>query len=321
MKLLVLLPAYNEEKTIYQVIKNIPSRIEGIETIEVLVIDDGSKDRTKENAARAGAQVISLPENRGLSFVFQKGVEEALKRKAEVMVNIDADGQFKSGDIACLAKPIVRGEADLVTASRFKDKKLILKMPWLKKWGNRTVSRLISLSVKKKFYDVSCGFRAYSREALLNLNLFGRYTYTHETILNLAFKGLVIKEIPLEVRGEREFGESKIARNLWRYGYQILNTIFRTLIDYKPLRYFGWTGITFFLIGLVFDFFTLFRLIFLGQIFPYKTIAFAGIILNAFGILLVIVGLIADMINRIRTTQERIMYLEKKKHYQEKNNI
>ncbi|MFH1367089.1 MAG: glycosyltransferase family 2 protein [Patescibacteria group bacterium] len=320
MKLLILVPAFNEEKTVGPVIKNIPEKIEGVDNIEILVIDDGSQDTTKEKALEAGGQVVSFSENRGLSFVFQKGAQEALERKADIMVNIDADGQFKSEDIPRLVEPIIKGEADLVTASRFMDTKIIPKMPWLKKWGNAAVSRIISLSTRKKFYDVSCGFRAYSREALLNLNLFGRYTYTHETILNLAFKNLVIKEIPLEIRGEREFGESKIAGSLWRYGYQISNTIFRTILDYRPLKYFGWTGITFFILGLLFDIIIFIRLLIVGAVSPYKTLGFIGLALNLFGLLLIIVGLLADMINKVRTTQERSLYLEKKRIYQKNNN-
>ncbi|MDZ7798796.1 MAG: glycosyltransferase family 2 protein [Patescibacteria group bacterium] len=321
MKLLVLLPAYNEEKTIKSVIKDIPQEIKGIDNIEVLVIDDGSDDATKREALRAGAEVISFLENQGLSLVFQRGVEEALKRKADIMVNIDADGQFNAGDIPYLVKPIIEEKKALVTASRFINKKIIPRMPRLKKGGNFIISRLISLSTKKKFYDVSCGFRAYSREALLNLNLFGRYTYTHETILNLAFKNLLIKEVPIKVKGERDFGQSKIAHNLWRYGYQILNTFFRTLIDYKPLRYFGWTGIIFFILGLIFDIFIFIRLLILGAVFPYKTLGFMGLALNIFGLLLIIVGLVADMINKVRRTQEKIIYFEKIKHYQRNNTV
>lgn len=314
MKLLVSIPAYNEEKTIVSVIKGIPTHIQGIDEIVILVIDDGSIDKTKELALSQGTQVISHPANEGLSRAFQRIVDETLKQNMDILVNIDADGQFNGDDIPLLIKPIIDGKADCVMASRFIDKNLIPPMPLLKKWGNQTVSRLISFVAKKKFYDVSCGFRAYSREALLHLNLFSKFTYTHETLLNLIFKGLRIVEIPVKVKAEREFGESKVAHNLWRYGYNIFNTIFRTMLDYKPLKFFGWGGIILFIIGLILDLFVLIRLLAIGEITPYKSVGFGGLALNIFGLLLFIVGLIADMINRVRLTQERMLYYQKKKN-------
>lgn len=313
MKLVITIPAYNEEKTISGVIGSIPKEVEGINEIEILVINDGSSDATRERASAVGVSVFSFSENKGLSKAFQRGVEEALARGADVMVNIDADGQFDGKDIPRLIKPIIEGQADFVTASRFIDKELVPKMPAMKKWGNKQVAQLISFVTGKKYYDVSCGFRAYSKEALLHLNLFGKFTYTHETFLNLAFKDLRIKEVFAKVRGEREFGESKIAQSLWKYGYNIFNTIFRTMLDYKPLKFFGWGGIILFLVGIALDLFVGIRLLAIGAVTPYKTVGFIGLALNTFGLLLIIVGLLADMINKVRVTQERMLYYEKKR--------
>jgi glycosyltransferase involved in cell wall biosynthesis len=319
MKLVITIPAYNEEKTVAQVIKHIPSHIEGIEDIEIFVIDDGSSDATRERALAVGASAVSFSENKGLSRAFQRGVEEALARGADIMVNIDADGQFDGNDIVHLVKPIIEGKADFVTTSRFVNKDLAPCMPALKRWGNKQVALLISFITGKKYYDVSCGFRAYSKEVLLHLNLFGKFTYTHETFLNLAFKGLRIQEVPIKVRGEREFGESKIAHSLWKYGYNIFNTIFRTMLDYKPLKFFGWGGIILFLIGVVLDLFVGIRLLAIGAVTPYKTVGFIGLALNIFGLLLIIVGLLADMINKTRMTQERTLYYQKKQFYFKKD--
>lgn len=316
MKLLVILPALNEERLIKDVIENIPKDINHVSKIDVLVLDDGSTDNTASYAEQAGVKVISYKVNKGLGFIFQKGVEEALKGNYDIMVNIDADGQFNPDDIIKLVTPIINEEADFVTASRFIEKKFIPKMPSMKIWGNKMVAQLISFILGKKYYDVSCGFRAYSREALLNLNLFSKFTYTHEVFLNLSFKDLVIKEIPIEVRGEREFGKSKIANSLWKYGYNIFNTIFRTMLDYKPLKFFGWSGIILFLFGLFLDVFIGLRLLIMGQVTPFKSLGFAGLSLNIFGLLLLIVGLLADMINRSRLTQEKILYYEKKRNYE-----
>jgi len=316
MKLLISIPAYNEEKTINQVIKSIPVHIDGVDDVDVLVIDDGSSDKTKEIAESNRVRVISHLQNRGLSRVFQEIVEEALRQNIDILVNIDADGQFDGKDISKLVEPILKNRADCVTASRFINRELIPQMPRLKKWGNEKVARLISFVSRKRFYDVSCGFRAYSKEALLNLNLFSKFTYTHETLLNLMFKDLQIVEVPIKVRGEREFGESKVAQSLWKYGYNIFNTIFRTMLDYKPLKFFGWAGIILFIIGLILDLFVLIRLLSIGEITPYKSVGFGGLAFNIFGLLVFIVGLIADMINRVRMTQERLLYFEKKRIYQ-----
>lgn len=315
MKLLITIPAYNEEKTITAVIKGVSSDIGGINDIEIVVINDGSTDKTRERAKAAGAKVIDFANNRGLGLVFQRAVQYALGNRFDIMINIDADGQFNGIDIPKLVKPILEDRADFVTASRFIDKQLTPQMPALKKWGNHQVARLISFMSKNKYYDVSCGFRAYSREALLNLNLFGKFTYTHESFLNLIFKDLRILEVPIKVQGEREFGQSKIAKSLWKYGYNISNTIFRTMLDYKPLKFFGWAGAILFLIGLALDIFVGIHWLTSGSVTPFKTFGFIGLFANLFGLLLLIVGLLADMINRSRMTQERILYYEKKRAY------
>ncbi len=320
MRLLVFLPAYNEAPTIQSVISHIPRNISGIDAVDVLVIDDGSTDRTGERARRSGAQVVRHARNEGLGASFQEATEYALRRGYDLFVNIDADGQFNAGDIPQLLAPILDGTADMVTASRFIDPSLIPAMPSIKRWGNRRVAHLVSMITGQVYRDVSCGFRAFSREALLHLNLFGRYTYTHETILNLAFNGLEIREIPIPVQGERSYGQSKIAQNLWKFTYHIVNTIFRTMLDYRPLRFFGWGGTALFSLGIVLDLFIGARLIFIGAVTPYKTIGFIGLALNIFGVLLLIVGLLADMINRIRRTQERALYLQKQAYYDALNN-
>ena len=113
------------------------------------------------------------------------------------------------------------------------------EMPWVKRWGNRMMSRLISRLAGERFYDVSCGMRCYGRRAALQLHLLARFTYTQEVLLNLAFKQLRIVEVPLRVRGEREHGESRVAASLWRYGLRTAQIIFRSYRDYRPMRFFG----------------------------------------------------------------------------------
>ena len=316
MNILVAIPAYNEEKTIRRIIGSVPKNIGGHGSVAVLVVDDGSNDQTGSFAAEAGARVIRHKTNYGLGRTFQEIAEEALLVRADILVSIDGDGQFDAEDIPKIVQPIIDGQADCVTASRFVDQRLIPVMPRMKRWGNKKVARLISFVTGQQMHDVSCGFRAYSQEALFRLNLFGKFTYTHETLLNLLFKDMRVLEVPIKVRGEREFGKSKVANNLWHYGYNIFNTIFRTMLDYKPLKFFGWGGVIIFAVGLCLDLFIFIRLLAIGQIFPFTSIGFGGLALNLLGLLLMIVGLLADMINRVRMTQERVLYFEKKHFYQ-----
>lgn len=315
MKLIVLLPALNEEQTVATVIASIPKSIAGISGQEVIVVDDGSSDQTAARAAAAGAAVISHGWNRGLGVAFQTGIDAALKRGADLVVTIDADGQFDPADIPSLVRPLVDRQADVATASRFLDLTMTPEMPWVKRWGNRRVAGLVSFLSGQKLADAACGFRAYNREALLNLNLFSRFTYTQETLLNIIFKGFRIKEIPVKVRGVREHGTSRVANNLWHYAFMTANTMFRTVLDYRPLRVFGWLGATIFIAGLGCELVVLVHYIDTGMVTPYKTLGFTGGLLNLVGLGVGMVGLVADMVNRVRMTQERILTISKRKMY------
>ncbi len=324
MKLLVAIPALNEEKTIAQVVKNIPKYISGSDTdsnatdsnkVEILVINDGSTDLTEAEAKKAGAEVITNHATEGLGKVFECATHEALKRKADIMVMIDGDGQFDPHNIPELVVPISGNDADVITCTRFRNKNLTPEMPLAKKWGNKFLALFLSKLTGQKLTDVACGFRAYSREALLNLNLFGKFTYTQETLLQLLFKGFRLKEVPLKVKGKREFGHSKISGNLFKYGWRSFKIIFRVVRDYRPLKYIGSLGILIFLIGLGFDIFVLRHYIATGAFTPFKSLSFLGGFLTAVGLLIFTLGLIADMLNRIRETQEKILAFEKRKFY------
>jgi glycosyltransferase involved in cell wall biosynthesis len=195
MKILIAIPAYNEQETLPGVLGGLPDEIEGASSIAKLVVDDGSTDGTADAARAGGAAVIRHEKNEGVGRAFQAAVEEALRRGVDAMVTIDADGQFDASQIADLVAPAIAGEADLVTGSRFQESTRPEGMPLAKYLGNRIVAGLLRFLTGTGLSDVSCGFRAYSREALLHLNLFGRFTYTQETILDLSFKGLRIREI------------------------------------------------------------------------------------------------------------------------------
>ncbi|TET50116.1 MAG: glycosyltransferase family 2 protein, partial [Actinomycetota bacterium] len=251
-KLLIMIPAFNEEDKIGEVINKIPRKIPGIDKIETLVINDGSTDSTPDIARNMGVGVIDNYKNMGVGFSFVKGLHYAVDNGFDMMVNIDGDGQFDPAEILKLLKPILDESAEFVTASRFIDRKPIHNMSIAKLWGNRLMSLLISRLVGKKYQDVSCGFRAYSKRALLSLNLQGRFTYTQETFIDLSFKGLNIKEVPISVKYFPS-RRSKVASNLFIYAINTLKIILGTYRDYRPLAFFSVISLVFLVTGIAFE--------------------------------------------------------------------
>src|SRR4051812_1521323 len=252
MKLVVTIPAQNEEKTIAQVVSGVPRNIPGVTETEVIVMNDGSTDRTAEIAERAGAMVVNLVGRPGLGYVFRTGLERAMRRGADVIVNIDGDMQFNPADIAALVEPLLDDRADFVTCTRFADPALRPVMPVVKFHGNRAVTRIINwVCGGTKFTDVSCGFRAFNRDAAYRLTLFGRYTYTQETFIDLFAKGIRVAEVPLRVRGVRQHGESRVASSIFKYATNSLPIILRAMRDIQPLKFFGGIAAIFFIPGFV----------------------------------------------------------------------
>ncbi|MAE71014.1 MAG: hypothetical protein CME06_11180 [Gemmatimonadetes bacterium] len=218
MRFLILIPAFNEEATIADVVRRVPRDLPGVDHIEVAVVDDGSTDQTARWAREAGATLLSHLTNRGLGAAFQTGVRYAIEQGADIVVTMDGDGQFDPDDISEITRPLIEGGAAVVTASRFADAELIPEMPRVKRLGNALVTAIVGRITGHPHKDVSCGFRAYSREVLLRLTVRASHTYIHEVLLDLASKGIPIVEVPVSVRGVRRYGESKFASKISRYG-------------------------------------------------------------------------------------------------------
>jgi hypothetical protein len=216
----------------------------------------------------------------------------------------------------------LKREADFVVGDRFTNNNGKYQKPRhmsrVKFWGNKLMARFISTLIGNHFKDVSCGFRAYSREAMLQLNLAGQFTYTQETFIDLASKGLTIRNAPISVRyfpGRK----SRVAGSMVNYAVKTGKIIFRAYRDYKPLRFFGWLGLITFGIGLIFGLAMLVIYLQIGTFTPYKFIGVTGIYFVSMGIIFWIVGLLADMFVRIRQTQEKVLYFEKKRRYSNSN--
>lgn len=313
MRLIIYMPALNEEKNIQGVLASLPQSLENVDLIQFLVVNDGSTDRTVELATSTGAFVVSHGKNRGVGAAFHSAVQFALENHADILVGIDADGQFDPTEISNLIHPILTGNADMVIGSRF-DSGMPAQMPPIKYWGNQMIAQLINYITRQTFNDVSCGFRAYSHEALLRLNIFGEFTYTHETILSLAYQGLRIFEHPITVKYDPE-RKSRVAGSIIKYAMQTSKIILRVMLDYRPIRVFGTLGASFISIGIGFEVFLLGHYALTSTFSPYKSTGFIGLGFFVFGMLVLIIALVADMLNRLRVNQDKILYQIKKSHY------
>ena len=313
-KLIIYMPALNEGETIYKVLKSVPEKIGSFSNLELLVINDGSSDNTEKEALKAGATVINHNYNKGVGSAFQTALNYSLKENADVLVSIDSDGQFDVNQIEEMIAPIVKSEADFCIGNRFNDSRPE-KMPKVKYWGNRQISRIVSFVGNSKIQDASCGFRAYSRDCLLSLNLHGSFTYTHETILDLLDKGHRVKQVPVNVE---YFSDrvSRIANNLFKYAIKTSLIIFKCLKDYKPLSFFLSIALFVLFVAMCLGGFVFVHWINNGAITPYKSLGIIALSLCGMSLLLIILAFVADMLNRIRNNQEKILYLLKKNYYE-----
>lgn len=309
MKIIITIPAYNEEETIGKVINEIPRRIEGIDRIDVLVINDGSTDNTVEEALKAGAdKIVSHKKNFGLGISFRDGLDEGLKMGAGIIVNIDADFQYNAKEIPRLIEPIVNGKADMVLGDRQIDE--LDHMPMGKKLGNKLATWVTRKVTGLPIKDAQTGFRAFTREAALRMNLTSNYTYVQETLIQAANKNLTVEQIPIEFR-ERE-GKSRLISSLFGYAKSAGNTIIRSYRDYQPFKVFTVMGIAIIVIGLITGFRVLIHYFATGMVTPYLPSAVLTTVLIIVGLQVIVLGWLADMLKTQRMLEEEILYLLKK---------
>jgi glycosyltransferase involved in cell wall biosynthesis len=237
VRLVVVMPALDEEATVGAVIAAVPRAFPGVEDVQVVVVDDGSSDRTRIVALTAGAdEVLSHPRRRGLVASFNDGMREALRRGADIVVHLDSDGQHDPAQIPDMVRPILHGQADIVVGVRsFTDPTV---MAPIRRHGNRVGSwvfrRLLGLPVS----DFTSGYRAYSRESLLQLNIVSDTTHTLETLIQAARKQLTVAQVAVPVR-PRVSGESRMTASVWSYIRRTAGQAFRCLLHQDPLALFG----------------------------------------------------------------------------------
>jgi glycosyltransferase involved in cell wall biosynthesis len=305
LKLIVQIPAYNEADSIAQVIRDVPRTLPGFDAIEVLVIDDGSVDRTVAEARAAGADhIVSLGHNRGLAFAFQAGLDACLRQGAEVIVNTDGDHQYPGEYIAALVKPILERQADLVIGDRQIDRveHFSPQKRRLERFGSLIVRRASGTSVP----DAPSGFRAYSREAALRLFVTSDFSYTLDNLIQAGKRGLRVAHVPITTNPTRP---SKLHRGNWHFVKRQGATIVRAYATYEPLKTFFYLSLPFVCVAAIL--FARLLIIFIRNDFALPgnvqslIVAVMALIV---GFLVMIFGLLADRIGDSRRLMEEILY-------------
>jgi glycosyltransferase involved in cell wall biosynthesis len=311
MKLVVMIPAYNEERTISSVIKDIPRIIQGIDEVKVLVVDDGSTDNTFKEAQAAGAdKMIVHRKNKGLAVTFKDGLDGALSMGADIIVNTDADGQYSGSDIPLLIDSIVNGKADVVLGDR--QIWSLGYMPLSKKIGNSISSWIVRRTSGLPVTDAQTGFRAFTKEAALKLNIISDFTYTQETLIQMPEKKLTYGEIKIKSNQGPE-RKSRLFSSIWSYAKKSGITIVRAYRDYKPIKVFGLLGSLTFLLGVAFGMRPGLNFILTGAVSPYVPSAILSAVLLIVGFQIIIFGFLADMIRNNGKFNNEILYRLKKK--------
>lgn len=248
MKLIIQIPCLNEAKTLEIALNDLPKRIEGIDTIEYLIINDGSKDDTVAVAKRWGVHhVVSFPKNKGLAKGFMAGMDACIRLGADIIVNTDADNQYCGEDIEKLVRPILEKRADVVIGERPIDQTEHFSP--LKKKLQHLGSFVVRMASKTDIPDAPSGFRAYSREAALHTNVINNYTYTLETIVQAGRNSLAITSVP--IRTNPELRKSRLFHSMFGYVKRSMLTIARAYMMYRPMAFFSLVGAIPFIAGLV----------------------------------------------------------------------
>lgn len=311
MKLIVQIPCFNEENTLAITVSDIPREIEGINRVEILVIDDGSTDRTVDVAKAAGVDhIISNRGNKGLAFSFINGINACLKLGADIVVNTDGDNQYKGEFIPRLIAPIISGEADIVVGDRMTEN--IAHFSPLKKRLQKLGSLVVRLLSKTDVPDAVSGFRAFSRDAAMRTNIVSAYSYTVETIIQAGNKKLTVKSVPVETNPQTR--PSRLMKSMPRFIMNQLNTMVRMYTMFKPMR-------VFFIIG----FFCLFAaMIPLARFLVYYFMGMGeghiqslifGAILFIIGFQVMVIALLGDVISFNRKLIEETLYRVKRMEF------
>lgn len=311
MKLIIQIPCYNEAETLEIALNDLPKKLDGVDEIEYLIINDGSKDDTVEVAKRWGVHhVVNFKQNKGLAKGFMAGIDGCLRNGADIIVNTDADNQYCADDIATLIRPILSGEADMVIGARPIDE--TEHFSFLKKKLQHFGSWVVRKASNTDIPDAPSGFRAYSREAAMHLNVVNDYTYTLETIVQAGREKIAITSVP--VRTNAELRPSRLFNSIWGYVKKSMLTILRAYMMYKPLKCFSYLAVcpvgVGLLIGLRFLYFMA-----LGKSGGHVQSLILACTLIIMGFLTFMIGLVADVIAANRKLLQDTQYHARRTEY------
>lgn len=311
MKLIIQIPCYNEEETLEIALNELPKQIEGIDTIEYLIINDGSKDGTVRVAKNWGVHyVVNFKRNKGLAYGFMAGIDACLRNGADIIVNTDADNQYSGKDIEKIVRPILEEKADIVIGSRPIDQTEHFSP--LKKKLQHLGSRTVQVASNTDMPDAPSGFRAYSREAAMRLNVFNEYTYTLETIVQAGREKIAMMSVPIHTN--KELRPSRLFHSMFGYVKRSAVTIIRAFMMYKPLRFFTIIGLIPLVLGIVLGIRYL-VFICMGAAGGHIQSLILASILILMGFMTIVIGLQADIIAANRKILQDIQYRVRKMEY------
>jgi glycosyltransferase involved in cell wall biosynthesis len=303
-KLLIQIPCLNEAQTLPATLADLPKNIPGIDAIEVLVIDDGSRDGTADVARACGVDhIVRLRRNKGLAAAFQAGIDACLKAGADFIVNTDADNQYAGAEIPRLIAPLLRGEADIVIGDR--NIAELRHMSWRKRQLQRLGSWVVRQVSNTSVPDTTSGFRAYTRDAALRMTIVSEFSYTLESIIQAGKKRMAIAHVPISVNPRTR--ESRLFDSVFSYIKRSGATIVRIYAMYEPLKVFTYLGLTILGVGLL----GLGRFIyyyFESQAFRHIASLIASALLMIVGFIVLVIGLLADVISGNRKLLEDLLY-------------
>ena len=315
MKLIIQIPCFNEEETLPTTVADLPRAIKGIDTIEYLIVDDGSKDRTIEVARKAGIHhIVSFKMNRGLAYAFTAGIDACLKLGADIIVNTDADNQYCGADIEKLVKPILENKAEIVVGERPIDNTEHFSI--MKKRMQRLGSLVVRIASGTNVPDAPSGFRAYTREAALRLNVINSYTYTLETIIQAGHSRIPLTSVP--IRTNPELRKSRLFKSMTSYMIRSAVVIVRSLMMYRPLKFFSILGGLISTIGIAFVIRWLVLYIVGSGDGNIQSLILATMMI-LIGVQFIVAGLQADIIAASRKILEDVQYRVRKLDYQTDN--
>ena len=308
MKLIIQIPCYNEEETLELAYNDLPRHIDGIDTIEYLIINDGSRDNTVQRARELGFHhIVSFKQNKGLAKGFMAGVDACLHLGADIIVNTDADNQYCGADIEKIVRPILEGKSDIVIGERPIDK--TEHFSWKKKKFQHLGSWVVRVASGTDIPDAPSGFRAYSRDAALRLNVVNEYTYTLETIIQAGNNKTAMTSVP--IRTNPETRPSRLFSSMWRYMKRSSTVITRSFVMYKPLKFFMTIGFVLLLFGAVLGIRFLI-LMAMGDGSGHVQSLILTAILVMMGFQTITIGLLGDTISANRKLLEDVQYRVRK---------